>query len=281
MQQHEPLGATAALVLVVREGAPLIITRRDNHLVVREGAPLIITRRDSHLLGLPGGKVEPGEDPRDAAARELYEETGLIVSPKSLRELYRGCVDGEHVVTYLAPDPGEDPAFSLGEGVPLWGSWYALTSESGAFPEYNLRVQEAYQDTDPGAWIRAFGSGTLRRAKEEGMLWRSLYVEERTAFLYGYGFEMVPSSRVNFGQPLAEGDDPVTTAAGWHCRRLRRMHPEWSPGIRHACVEYPCGEKREGIVIVLSPSEREHWMPKSSVILAWMADESGKAVNPC
>ena len=29
----------------------------------------------------PGGKLEPGESARDAAARELYEETGIALSP--------------------------------------------------------------------------------------------------------------------------------------------------------------------------------------------------------
>ncbi|MEV7937181.1 NUDIX domain-containing protein [Kitasatospora sp. NPDC088264] len=34
---------------------------------------------------LPGGKVDPGESADRAAARELHEETGLVVAPADLR----------------------------------------------------------------------------------------------------------------------------------------------------------------------------------------------------
>lgn len=50
-------------------------------IVMREGR-LLLTRREegSHLAGfweLPGGKVEPGEDPASALRRELREELGV------------------------------------------------------------------------------------------------------------------------------------------------------------------------------------------------------------
>jgi 8-oxo-dGTP diphosphatase len=57
----------AAVILVDSSGRLL--------LQLRDGG----TTKDPHRWGPPGGRVEPGEEPYEAAVRELEEETGLRV----------------------------------------------------------------------------------------------------------------------------------------------------------------------------------------------------------
>lgn len=64
-------------------------------LIERDGRVLICQRRSTDRYPLkwefPGGKVEPGEDPPAALARELLEELAIqvVVGPEILRYAYR------------------------------------------------------------------------------------------------------------------------------------------------------------------------------------------------
>lgn len=53
-----------------------------------QGRVLLQKRGDSGKWGFPGGAIELGETPEDAAIREVREETGLAVEVESLIGIY-------------------------------------------------------------------------------------------------------------------------------------------------------------------------------------------------
>jgi len=97
----------------------VVATTEDDHVILvrqwRHG-------REAFTLEIPGGIIDPGEDPAAAAARELLEETGYAGEPPE----YLGTVDPNPAIltnrchTYRirlarrvadqTPDPGEDLA---------------------------------------------------------------------------------------------------------------------------------------------------------------------------
>ena len=59
----------------------LLVDGTGRTLLLRGGDP---ARPGLHWWFTPGGGLDPGESPREGAARELFEETGLRVDPAGL-----------------------------------------------------------------------------------------------------------------------------------------------------------------------------------------------------
>lgn len=248
-------------------------------VILRNDAVLAVSRRDDHSqYGFPGGKLEPGESPEAGAVRETKEETGLDVDMTALQHLYDGKVKDRLVRTFLAPDPGGDVVQSP-EGVVVWVGWHSLVT--GPFAAYNAAVRQAL-GTLPEFWAREWGSGTLRRAIEENMAWRELYLEERTALEVGYGFIPAMRSRLTVGRAMACGEDPGTTETCWWARALRwRADHNDRPAkvdVVHARLDND--GVREGLAIRYTPETRPAWLPSDRDLIAFTT-LSGKTVNPC
>ena len=62
--------------------AAALLVRDDRHT-------LLVRKRGSAIFMQPGGKIDPGEAPRDALRRELREELGLEIDPAGLAYLGR------------------------------------------------------------------------------------------------------------------------------------------------------------------------------------------------
>jgi hypothetical protein len=131
-------------------------------------------------------------------------------------------------------------------------------------------------------WIQQFGSGTLRRAVEENMCWRELYLHERSAFEFGYGFEPISGSRITFGKALASADDPATTETCWWARVLRWRAIRDNRPAKVDVMYITISEEvtRESIGIVYYPETRPSWLPNDRVLVALTWDGK-QTVNPC
>ena len=62
----------------IQTGAAIIIRNENGQILLQE-------RTDRNMWGLPGGCQDLGEDLRDTAVREAYEETGIQLSPDKLK----------------------------------------------------------------------------------------------------------------------------------------------------------------------------------------------------
>jgi 8-oxo-dGTP diphosphatase len=106
-EEQAKLTPAAAVVLVVRDGKVLAVSRG----------------KDYRNMNMPGGGVEPGESPEEAAIRELEEETGLIA-----QNLIPVCEDllGDKVVYFYRVTKFSGNLKSSHEGIASWEEPAAL-----------------------------------------------------------------------------------------------------------------------------------------------------------
>jgi ADP-ribose pyrophosphatase YjhB (NUDIX family) len=68
------------------------------------GRLLLVRQRDGGVWSTPGGSMEFDETPADAAVREAWEETGLMVEPRRVSGVYGG---PEFIVRYPNGDESQ------------------------------------------------------------------------------------------------------------------------------------------------------------------------------
>jgi 8-oxo-dGTP pyrophosphatase MutT (NUDIX family) len=125
------------------------------------GRVLLQRRSDNGEWGLPGGIMEPGEEPAETLVREIREETALEVVPERIVGVYSG---PEFVVRY--PNGDEAAILSITFACrPVAGEarvnddesleirYFALDALPAMPPRHRMRIQDALRN-DPRARFR-------------------------------------------------------------------------------------------------------------------------------
>ncbi len=117
-----------------------------------DGRFFSVSRRNNITKwGLPGGKVDPGEDVIEAIVREVQEEIGIHIDPSRLVPLYAGtCAGGGTfwVTTFLYQDVFVHGTDTMEEG--LCGASLSRsdleTEDISTFADYNRRMFRAMDE---------------------------------------------------------------------------------------------------------------------------------------
>lgn len=133
-------------------------------LVRNAGGQILMQRRsDNGLWSLPGGAIDPHETPTDAAVREVWEETGLLVEPTRVAGLFGG---EEGFVTYPNGDQvaifsfvfecaagNESPTIDHNESLEVryFGEGEVLTLDMA--PRLKRRLSLLFQHKGPDAYF--------------------------------------------------------------------------------------------------------------------------------
>lgn len=102
---------------------------------------LSVSRKDNFAdKGLPGGKIELGESPAQAAYRETLEETGIRIDVNHMTPVFfrDGCLT-YYVSNYFTGD-GMFNTFEKGEV--SWSEWADVMREDCSFRQYNYALFE-------------------------------------------------------------------------------------------------------------------------------------------
>ncbi|WP_285597199.1 NUDIX hydrolase [Actinomycetospora sp. NBRC 106378] len=102
---------------------------------------LVIQRRDNGHWEPPGGVLELEETPEDGVRREVFEETGIQVSVKSLSGVYKNVSRGVVALVYRCTAEAGSPRVSDETVRVEWKSF--ADAISGMDDVYAIRVEDA------------------------------------------------------------------------------------------------------------------------------------------
>lgn len=124
-------------------------------LAIEDGKVLLVRMTYMNDWYLPGGAVDPGETMRQAAARELFEETGVRAKSLALRGVFHSRARGlsDHIALYETSDfeivEGAKPDREIAE----MGFFPVDALPENTSPATRRRIEEARRgDACPETW---------------------------------------------------------------------------------------------------------------------------------
>ena len=99
-----------------------------NVILVKDGKILLLLRRlgwKTGYWGPPGGHIDPGETPKQAAVRETYEEAGLRIKESDLELVAQRTKNDFGMIYYYTTDKftGKGVALSHEHKSFTWADW--------------------------------------------------------------------------------------------------------------------------------------------------------------
>ncbi len=140
-------------------GTDLLLVCGANGIVINDAREILLQRRkDNGRWWLPGGFIEPGEEPADAVVREVWEETGVKVIPERIVGVYGGSelisqyANGDRVavvhITFACRPVGGVPSVNDDESLEV--CYFSLN----ALPDLDARIRQRLEhalQNDPRA----------------------------------------------------------------------------------------------------------------------------------
>jgi hypothetical protein len=141
------------------------------------------------------------------------------------------------------------------------------SNHSGIKNRLNLRTMSKEE------FIETFGSGTLRKNTRIGFDTNLQYKEERVAYEFGWGFQILNHTRITFGIPISEGDCHPVTETGWHVERYLNFNlfEEDIFEMKYIQIEESDGTKIEGIGLICRQTSAS-WIGHNQILYSMIAE---------
>ena len=127
---------------------------------IKQGSKVLLLNREfpawmGHWNGV-GGKIEPGESPRESMVREIYEETGLTIPDVQFKGIETWFVDQQFVggmYLYSADLPDEhiyETPVKISEGILDWKelSWITNPQNTGVASDIPMTLKHILFDEE-------------------------------------------------------------------------------------------------------------------------------------